>query len=78
MELTFCKTCGQQLGEGLIGHLPACPHADRKAGYLPTGDEGRGFADNATVTHTLNRKQRRQAAARAKIRMRKENRNGAP
>lgn len=72
MELTFCKICGQQQGEGLIGCVPACPNADRNAGRLPVGDH----EAPATVTHNLNRKQRRQAAARAKIRMRKEKRDG--
>lgn len=70
MEMTFCKICGAQRGEGLIGCVPACPNY--KANYMPVGDRD----IPTTVTHTLNRKQRRQAAARAKIRVRKENRNG--
>lgn len=68
MDLTFCKICGAQQGEGVIGCVPACPNSSAKAGHLPVGDRD----VPTTTTITLNRKQRRQALARSKIRLRKE------
>lgn len=70
MELTFCKICGAQQGEGLRGCVPACPNASSDAGFLPVGERD----VPTTTTVILNRKQRRQAMARAKIRIRKEKR----
>lgn len=59
MELTFCPHCRQQV-EDPAGH--ECP-------TRPTDYEG-----PEAVTVNLNRKQRRQAMARAKNRIRKEKR----
>lgn len=59
MELTFCPHCRQQV-EDPAGHECSTRPAD--------------YEGPETVTVHLNRKQRRQALARAKNRIRKEKR----
>lgn len=64
MDITFCPHCRKQVESHLI-KAHACP-------AKPEDYEG---PDSVTVT--LNRKQRRQAMARAKNRIRKEKGRGA-